>query len=70
MSIGSGVHFLLVLFFSDFLDLGFTGICFATSLMWIARFLVVVFLIEKNSNLQNTHGVVLFSKESTINLGH
>ena len=38
---GSGVHFLLVLFFVDLLDLGFTGICISTSIMWLARFLVV-----------------------------
>lgn len=61
---------MLVLFFVDLLDIGFTGICISTSLMWIARFLVVHFMLESNPNLKNIYGVVLFSKESTVNLRH
>jgi hypothetical protein len=62
LSIGSGVHLLLVLFFNDVLDLGFTGICISTSLMFVAKYLVVYFQIERVALLKNVYGVVLFSK--------
>ena len=70
LSIGSGVHLLLVLFTNDVLDLGFTGVCISTSLMFLARFLVVYFQIERIASLKNTNGVRLFSEESKVNLGH
>jgi len=64
------VHLLLVLFFVDVLDLSFTGICISTSIMFLARFLVVYFIIETKAPLNNSYGVVLFSKESMVNLSH
>lgn len=64
------MHLLLVLFFVDVLDLGFTGICISTSIMFLARFLVVYLIIETKAPLKNSYGVVLFSKESMVNLGH
>ena len=52
------------------MNLGFTGICIATNLVFFTRFLVVLFLIEKTPALENVYDVVLFSKETTINLSY
>jgi len=52
------------------MDLGFTGICIATNLVFVTRFLVVYFLIEKIPSMKNIYDVVLFSKETTVNLGY
>jgi len=70
MSIGAGVHLLLVLFTNDVLDLGFTGVCISTSLLFLARFIVVYIQIERIDILKNTYGVRLFSEESKTNVSY
>jgi len=42
MIVSSVIHILLVLLFTS-LDFGFTGICIATSLMFVSRFCIVYF---------------------------
>ncbi len=57
---------LLVILFLDVMDLGFTGVCIATSLMFVVRFLISIFSIERIDVLKNTYGVKLFSEESRV----
>lgn len=57
-----------MLLFLNVMNLGFTGLCIATNLVFVSRFLVVYFLIEKTQSLKNIYDVVLFSKETTVNL--
>lgn len=48
--------------------MGFLGVCFATSLMFLSRAIVVAVQIETIGGLKNIYDVELFSKESTENV--
>lgn len=65
LSLSSLLHILLVLIFIKWLDLGYTGVCIATLLMFIARFGITLLHTERAIALKNIYGVSLFSKEST-----
>lgn len=45
-------------------DWGFTGVCIATSLSFVVRFIVVQIQIEISPGLKNVYGVRLFSNET------
>jgi uncharacterized protein (DUF697 family) len=62
------VHMFLVILFVKVLDYGFLGICWATSLMFLSRFIIVTVQIEMTAGLNNIYGLLLFSKESTENV--
>lgn len=70
MAGGSVVHVLLVLLFVNTFGWGFTGICWASSIHFLARW--VFSYVQINyiwTDLRDKQGTSIFSKESTENLG-
>jgi len=59
-----------VALFVHVFDWGFKGVALATSILFVVRFLIVIYQVETNEGLKNIDGVVLFSKETTQNLSH
>ena len=63
-------HLCLVMLFVHIFDWGFNGVAIATFILFVIRFVIVIYQVETNEGLKNTYGVVLFSKESTQNLSN
>lgn len=63
--IASVIHLILVHLFVKVFNWGFFGICIATSIMFVNRFIACVVQIEFTPSLKNVYGVKLFSQEST-----
>lgn len=55
--------------FYFWLDLGFTGICWATSMVFVGRFVCAQFFIRFSSCYKWFDDVHLFSRETVSNLG-
>lgn len=65
----SAIHIGLTLLFVNVFELGFLGVCIATSMMFVSRFLIVLIQIETNPKLKNIYDVKFFSKETIENVG-
>lgn len=71
MAIASFFHLGLVLLFLNVLDWGFTGVCIASSLQFVVRFIVAIAQVDYLvPGLKNVYGVKLFSKETTVQLSY
>ena len=51
------------------LDWGFKGVCWATAMVFVGRFIVTLIYIHWNKDFQWFSDVQLFSKETVSNLG-
>lgn len=67
-AISSIAHVCMLLIYTKFFNMGFTGVCIANLMMYILRFLLTLLFIDKiYDNLSNVYNVKLFSNESTQN---
>jgi Na+-driven multidrug efflux pump len=69
MATGFAVHLLCIFIFYYALDMGFTGICWATALHFLARFSVNFTLMNCSTHWKKFDDLSLFSKETVSNLG-
>ena len=69
MAGGSAAHILMIYIFVSVLDWGFTGVCLATSLQFMVRFLIAIILTSRGK-MENIYKVSIFSHETVSNLGY
>ena len=64
LSMGTLTHVILILIFVTWQDMGFTGVCLATSIGFVSRFLFAYLYTCKVKPFQETREMPLFSRES------
>ena len=69
MAGGSAAYLFMIYIFVSVLDYGFTGVCLATSLMFMVRFLIAIILTSRGK-MENIYKVSIFSHETVSNLGY
>jgi multidrug resistance protein, MATE family len=69
MATGFGVHLICIFIFYYKLQMGFTGICWATALHFLARFLVSFLLMMYSNHWKTFDDLSFVSAETFSNLG-
>jgi len=66
---GSLSHLLMTFLFVNVFDWGFTGICIATSLQFVMRFVSAYLVLILHPAFKETRDVEVFTRETITNLG-
>jgi len=68
-AIASLVHIILISIFVGVLDMGWNGVCLATSLQFLSRFIIAQVYLQFIQPYKDSNDVKLFSRESSSQLG-
>lgn len=67
---GSAVIHIVLMYIFRACDMGYTGICLATTFAFASRFFIGMLLLKLGGKFKDTEDVAFFSKETTSNVGN